>query len=132
MRIDDLRIAIQNQRLRAPAEPRPPSHVGEYAAALRMRPPARTALAVAVPRRYRSDRDPVWDRVIAVAGFKYPFSVIEEFAKSLAPMVAEFGVVPEVIPMQWQYLEASDPTEPLVSAMIHTGIILFDKLEADR
>jgi hypothetical protein len=65
--------------------------------------------------------------MIAIARFRTPFSVIEELAALLAPVVAEVGVVPMIVPIAEGSLAELTWKTPIIRAMTDQGVLLFDR-----
>jgi hypothetical protein len=103
-----------------------PSHLSYYSDQLRIRAPKKASSLIVLPYSQPQSR-PDWAKIIAIANYRNPFSVIEELAVLLAPAVVEMGIVPSIVPLpERSFLEMTWKT-PIVRAMSNHGVLLFDE-----
>lgn len=100
-----------------------PLHFHHFADALRSARPPRIAAVLTIPFPSRED----WSRLIAVARFRVPFSVILDLARVLAGPALNGGVVPTIVPLRVDRHGMTENT-PLIRQIRQSGLLLYESV----
>lgn len=124
--LSELRNIVKDRGRLSNRWPQLPAHLRFYSDHLRRRAPKRSSSLIVLPYSQARSR-PDWTKIIAIANFRMPFSVVEELAVLLAPAVVEMGVVPVIVPLPERSFAKMTWKSPIVRAMMNHGVLLFDR-----